>query len=107
MSMDMRHPNPYHRVTAPLLPDPAEGETCGQLTAIRLGARMVWIYDASYDDAHLCLRRAETLEAGWGIPFLVTVLNGERVSGWYAYTRRDPRPIWLAWQLHFALPEER
>lgn len=88
------------------LPEPYEGEYCGALCATQLGARWVWLYDASYDEATACLRRAEALEAGWRLPFLVSVFTDRRSgSGWYAYTMRDPRPLWLAWRRKYHLDE--
>lgn len=50
------------------VPEPYPGETCGQLEAMRLGQRTVWIYPASYVEPESCLRRAESLEESYHLP---------------------------------------
>lgn len=64
----------------------------------------IWIYPACYDDFSLARRRAHSLSQGFGVPFQVDLFGaagptGELTTsaavsepGYYAFTRRDPRP---------------
>lgn len=64
----------------------------------------IWIYPACYDDFFLARRRAHSLSQGFGVPFQVDLFGaagpcGELTTsaavyapGYYAFTRRDPRP---------------
>ena len=64
----------------------------------------IWIYTACYDVLTLARRRAHSLSQGFGVPFQVDLFGaagptGELTTsaavsepGYYAFTRRDPRP---------------
>lgn len=87
------------------VPGPFPGENCGQLEAMQLGQRIVWIYPACYVEPQSCMRRAESLELAWRLPFMVTIADHPRYGdGWFAYTLRDPRSLWATWQRRYQLP---